>query len=66
MEIPDLSDIIVVAILMASFSTDPAALQVAMNGVPAVFRMRLNEKKTAGIIKEFAAEVSALRSALGA
>ena len=65
MEIPDLSDVIVVAILMASFSNDPAALQVAMNGVPAVFRLRLNEKKTAGIIKEFAAEVSALRSALG-
>ena len=50
---------------MASFATDPVALQVAMNGVPAVFRLRLNEKKTVGIMKEFAAEVSALRSALG-
>ncbi len=65
MEIPDMSDIIIVAIMMASLSTDPVALQVAMDGVPAAFRLRLNEKKTAGIIKEFAAEVSALRRALG-
>lgn len=65
LQVPDLSDIIVVATLMASFATDPVALQVALNGVPAVFRLRLNEKKTAGIMKEFAAEVSALRSALG-
>src|SRR5208282_1870131 len=50
MQIPDLSDIIVVATLMASFATDPVALQVAMNGVPAVFRLRLNEKKTVGIM----------------
>ncbi len=65
LQITDLTDIIVVANLMASFATDPVALQVAMNGVPAVFRLRLNEKKTVGIMSEFAAEVSALRSALG-
>ncbi len=64
-ETADLSDIIAISILMSSFDSDVTGLQVAMHGVPAVARLGLDEAKTAAVMKEFGAEVGALRSALG-
>jgi HD-like signal output (HDOD) protein len=64
-EFPDLSDIIAVAILMASFAEDPAGLQVALQGLPATARLGLFQSRVETILKDFATEVSALRSALG-
>jgi len=64
-EFPDLSDVVVIAILMASFAEDPVNLQVALQGLPAAARLGLFESRVETLLKEFATEVSALRSALG-
>jgi len=64
-EFPDLSDVIAIAILMASFSEDHAGLQVALQGLPAAARLGLFESRVESILTDFASEVSALRSALG-
>ena len=61
----DLSDVIAISILMSSFVTDVPALQAAMQGVSAVKRLGLDAHKTESVMKDFAAEVGALRSALG-
>jgi HD-like signal output (HDOD) protein len=61
----DLSDVIAVALLMASFSTDLPSLALALDGVPAVRRLGLDAEKTAAILNDTAVEISALRSALG-
>ena len=50
---------------MSSFVTDLAGLQVAMQDLPAVKRLGLDEARTQAVMKEFASEVGALRSALG-
>lgn len=62
---PDLRDVIAVAILMASFGEDAAAVQVALDGVPAAVRLGLDAAKTATIVAESRAEVEALAEALG-
>jgi len=64
-EFPDLSDVVAVAILMAAFSEDPPGLQVALQGLPAAARLGLFQARVESILKDFASEVSALRSALG-
>jgi HD-like signal output (HDOD) protein len=60
----DLSDVICIAILMASHSADFAALEVALNGLPAAGRLGLNEVKTRAVVRECATEVAALSAAL--
>ena len=64
-EDPDLSDIVAVAILMASFREDPVVLQAALEGLPAVARLRLDTPRLEVVMRDFATEVAALRSALG-
>jgi HD-like signal output (HDOD) protein len=65
-ESADLSDVIQVALVMASFPADPVALQLALAPLPAAVRLGLDEAKTAGILRDFASEVGALQSALDA
>jgi HD-like signal output (HDOD) protein len=65
-EAADLSDVIAVANLMASLSTDLQGLAVALDGRPAAARLGLDHDKTVAILNDTAVEISALRSALGA
>jgi HD-like signal output (HDOD) protein len=62
---PDLRDVIAVAILMASYSSDLAGLEVALRDLPSGQRLGLNEAKTAVVMRQCAEEVAALNSALG-
>jgi HD-like signal output (HDOD) protein len=62
----DLRDVIAVAILMASFRSDPAGLEVALQKVPATWRLGIDAKKSVEIMRESAEEISALNQALGA
>ena len=60
-----MSDVIVVAILMAAHAGDEAGLEAALRGLGATKRLGLNEEKTQAVMRESAAEVSALSQALG-
>jgi HD-like signal output (HDOD) protein len=62
---PNLSDVIAVSILMASHVGDLAGLEADLQGLGAAMRLGLNQAKTLAVIKESAAEVSALSQALG-
>jgi HD-like signal output (HDOD) protein len=62
---PDLSDVIAVAILMASHATDIPGLEVALNGLGATQRLGLDEAKILAVMRDSAAEVTALSQALG-
>jgi HD-like signal output (HDOD) protein len=64
-EAPDLSDIVAIAVLMADFSTDFAALEAALAGLPASVRLHLNDARTSTVLQDCAAEVTALGAALG-
>jgi HD-like signal output (HDOD) protein len=64
-EAPDLSDVIAVAVLMATHADDLSALEAALQGLPASVRLGLNESRTLSVMRESAAEVSALSEALG-
>jgi HD-like signal output (HDOD) protein len=61
----DLTDVIVVAIIMASYSADVAGLELALNGLGAAKRLELNSGKTQAVMRDSAAEVAALSEALG-
>jgi HD-like signal output (HDOD) protein len=61
----DLTDVVAVAILMASHAADSAGLEAALSGLGAVKRLGLDEAKTHAVMRESAAEVSALSQALG-
>jgi HD-like signal output (HDOD) protein len=61
----DLSDVIVIAILMASHVGDIPGLEAALNDVAAAARLGLDEAKTQAVMSESAAEVTALSQALG-
>jgi HD-like signal output (HDOD) protein len=65
-ETADLSDIIAVAVLMARHGADQAALQAALEDLPAARRLDLGEARMASVIRDSATEVSALSEALGA
>ena len=58
-------DVIAIALLMSAHPTDPAALEAALQGLPASGRLGLNEARTASVMSESAAEVAALTDALG-
>jgi HD-like signal output (HDOD) protein len=62
---PNLSDVIAVSILMASHVGDLAGLEADLQGLGAAMRLGLDQAKTLAVIKESAAEVSALSQALG-
>jgi HD-like signal output (HDOD) protein len=62
---PDLSDVIAVAILMAAHGEDAPGLEAALKGLGAAKRLRLDEEKTQAVMRESAAEVTALSQALG-
>lgn len=62
---PDLSDVIVVAILMAEHAGDVRKLASVLDGLPAAKRLGLNEEKTQAVMRESSAEVAALSQALG-
>jgi HD-like signal output (HDOD) protein len=61
---PDLSDVIAVALVLASHSTEPDALGELLQELPAVQRLGLDEAKTDIVIRGCAEEVAALSSAL--
>jgi HD-like signal output (HDOD) protein len=65
MQPPDLSDIIAAAVVMAEYSGDAAALETALKELPEPKRLGLNQARTAAVMRESAAEVSALTDALG-
>jgi HD-like signal output (HDOD) protein len=60
----DLTDVIAVAILMASRGDD-SGLGSELEGLPAAGRLGLDETKTRAVMHESAAEVAALSQALG-
>ena len=62
---PDLSDVVAVAILMASHAADMPGLELALNDLGAAKRLGLGESKLHEVMLESAAEVSALSQALG-
>jgi HD-like signal output (HDOD) protein len=62
---PDLSDVIAVAILMASHAADMPGLELALTDLGAAERLGLGESKLHEVMLESAAEVSALSQALG-
>ena len=62
---PDLTDVIVVSILMASHAADTPGLEAAMIDLGAAKRLGLDEAKTQAVMRDSAAEVTALSQALG-
>jgi HD-like signal output (HDOD) protein len=62
---PDLSDVVAVAILMASHAADMPGLELALEDLGAAKRLGLGESKLHEVMLESAAEVSALTQALG-
>jgi HD-like signal output (HDOD) protein len=62
--IPDLSDVVGVAILMVSYGTDIAGLEANLKELPAATRLGLSESKTLAVMQDSAAEVTALSQAL--
>jgi HD-like signal output (HDOD) protein len=62
---PDLTDVIVVSILMSAHLADVPGLEVALSDLGAAKRLGLDEAKTLAVMRESAAEVTALSEALG-
>jgi len=62
---PDLTDVVSVAILMAPHAADIPALAASLNDLGAAKRLGLDEAKTLDVMRESAAEVTALSQALG-
>jgi HD-like signal output (HDOD) protein len=61
----DLTDVVCVAILMASYPADMPGLEAALDGLGAASRLGLDQMKTLAVMRESAAEVTALSQALG-
>jgi hypothetical protein len=62
---PDLTDVIVVAILMASHAADLPGLEIALQDLGAAQRLGLDKAVIEAVMHGSAAEVSALGLALG-
>jgi HD-like signal output (HDOD) protein len=62
---PDLTDVLTVANLLASFHDFPESIELNMQGVKACSRMNMNKEVAQKILQESAEEVASLRSALG-
>jgi HD-like signal output (HDOD) protein len=63
-EAADLGDVVAIAIVMASFASDTAGLQIALQELPAARRLGLDGAKLQAVLDEFTAEVGAIRDAL--
>src|ERR1700678_3483552 len=61
----DVSDVVAVAILMASHAKDVPGLELALTDLGAANRLGLSPAKTLGVMQESEAEISALTRALG-
>jgi HD-like signal output (HDOD) protein len=61
----DLADVVAVSILIASYGTDIAGLEIALQGHPGAKRLGLDESKMLAVMQDSAAEVTALSQALG-
>ena len=61
----DLTDVLVIANLLISFRQDPQAIEVNLQGVSAAKRMNLDIESYKRLLEESAAEIEALRAALG-
>ena len=61
----DLTDVLTVANLLASFHDFPDSIELNMQGVKACSRMSLTKESAETILKESAEEVASLRGALG-
>lgn len=62
---PDLTDVLIVGDLLASFHEWPDSLELNLQGVHAVTRMQLDRARLERVIEESAEEIAALRQALG-
>ncbi|MBX3694398.1 MAG: HDOD domain-containing protein [Steroidobacteraceae bacterium] len=61
----DLTDVLLIGDLLASFREWPDSLELNLQGVQAVERMRLDRARLERVIEESANEVAAMRQALG-
>jgi HD-like signal output (HDOD) protein len=61
----DLTDVLVIANLLISFRQDPQAIEVNLQGVSAAKRLNLDIESYQRLLEESAAEIEALRAALG-
>jgi HD-like signal output (HDOD) protein len=61
---PDLTDVVGVAILMVSYGTDIAGLELALQELAAAKRLGMDQSKTLSVMQDSAAEVTALSQAL--
>jgi HD-like signal output (HDOD) protein len=62
---PDLRDVLAIAIVMASYGEDIAGLETAFRELPVARRLSLDEPRIRAVVKDCAAEVTALSEALG-
>jgi HD-like signal output (HDOD) protein len=62
---PDVTDVLTVAVMMASFFGHEADLELNMQGVKSFWRLGLDNKKCVHVMRDCAEEISALRTALG-
>ncbi len=61
----DLTDVLLIANLLISFRQDPQAIEINLQGVTAAKRMNLDIESYQRLLEESAAEIEALRAALG-
>lgn len=62
---PDVTDVLTVAVMMASFFGHEADLELNMQGVKSFWRLGLDNDKCVHVMRDCADEISALRTALG-
>ena len=62
---PDLTDVLTVANLLATYHEYPETLELNLQGVKASSRLQLNGEACERIVRESAREVASLRAALG-
>ena len=61
----DVTDVLTVAVMMASFFGHEADLELNMQGVKSFWRLGLDNEKCVHVMRDCAEEISALRTALG-
>ncbi len=62
---PDLTDVLTVGYLLATYHEHPESVELNMQGVTACARMNLDQNAYEKLIKESAEEIAAVQSALG-
>ncbi len=62
---PDLTDVLAVATLLASFANDPDALEAQLAETPSSRRLGLSRDSVQKVLQESAAELASLHAALG-